>query len=609
MATFWCSARNLASLLFCQVVASRPAALTKAQWITASAPRKCPRYSSRSGLVRSAITIPGKLLPSRVVARTSIGTRSHRPASSLNIRWAMYPAAPVSTTRRLAIGVLLQLDGLHLRFGIARAGRRPGRHGLVDPLAVARVELGRERARVLLEVLPPLRAGDGDDVVPLSQEPGEDELAGFHALLLGDLLDPMDEREVVLEVPVLEARMLTAPVIRGEVAEVLDPSRQEAAAEGRVGDEGDAELPTGGQGLLRRVPVEKRVLALHRAQAVDGMGPPDGRGRRLGEAEVAHLALLDEPGHGPHRIRDGDLRVHTVLVVEIDDIDAQPLETRVAGAADIRGTAVDEIALAIRALDLAELRGEHRLVAPTLERPAQQLLVVSPTVHVRGVQEVDPQVQRVVDDVDGLGVVALAVGAGHGHAPEPDGRDLQVAVPQLAILHGGRSPVLNSTGSPHHSGRRRRRAPDQLAAAGRRLPDPPREGRHRLQQVLEAAGAHEEDLGVGGDHGDVGLPGPALEQPELAEDVALAHLADEPALDPDREVTGEQDVEAVGLVAMDDDVLAALERLDLAEDREARELARGHVLDDTARSRPGLRLEPRPLLRQLQPRQQAPYPT
>src|SRR5439155_16170630 len=95
-------------------------------------------------------------------------------------------------------------------------------------------------------------------------------------------------------------------------------------------------------------------------------------------------------------------------------------------------------ALAVRALDLAELRGEHHLLARALERPAEQLLVVAPAVHVRGVQEVDAQVQRVVDDVDGLGVIALAVGARHGHAPESDGRDLQVAVAQLAILHGGR---------------------------------------------------------------------------------------------------------------------------------------------------------------------------
>ena len=85
---FVCSAQNLASLLSCQVVASSFGALTKPQWMTASAPLKCWRYALRSGLVRSATMMPGTGLPSRVVGRTSIGTRSQRSASSGNMRWA-----------------------------------------------------------------------------------------------------------------------------------------------------------------------------------------------------------------------------------------------------------------------------------------------------------------------------------------------------------------------------------------------------------------------------------------------------------------------------------------------------------------------------------------
>src|SRR5215831_5732102 len=47
--------------------------------------------------------MPGTGLPSRVVGRTSMGTRSHRSASSAYMRWATYPEAPVRTTRRLAM--------------------------------------------------------------------------------------------------------------------------------------------------------------------------------------------------------------------------------------------------------------------------------------------------------------------------------------------------------------------------------------------------------------------------------------------------------------------------------------------------------------------------
>src|SRR4030095_4915323 len=125
-----------------------------------------------------------------------------------------------------------------------------------------------------------------------------------------------------------------------------------------------------------------------------------------------------------------------MLIVEVDHVDAEPLQACVARALDVRGTTVDKVALAVRALDLTELGREDSPDAPAPEREPQQLLVVSPAVHVRGVDEIDPQVERTMHDVDGLLVIALAVRAGHGHAPEPDGRDLELAVPQLAILHG-----------------------------------------------------------------------------------------------------------------------------------------------------------------------------
>src|SRR5436309_10335787 len=117
-----------------------------------------------------------------------------------------------------------------------------------------------------------------------------------------------------------------------------------------------------------------------------------------------------------------------------------------------------------------------------------------------------------------------------------------------------RSPSLGETrreSGAARSGGRRGWAADGLAAADDRLPDAPREGRHRLQEILEAARADEEHLGVGRDDGDVRLATAAVEEAQLAEDVALAQLGDDLALDPHREVTGEQDVEAVRLVVLD----------------------------------------------------------
>jgi hypothetical protein len=41
---------------------------------------------------------------------------------------------------------------------------------------------------------------------------------------------------------------------------------------------------------------------------------------------VADLARLDQLGHRPDRLLDRHLPVHPVLVVEVDRVEAQPLE-------------------------------------------------------------------------------------------------------------------------------------------------------------------------------------------------------------------------------------------------------------------------------------------
>ena len=136
-----------------------------------------------------------------------------------------------------------------------------------------------------------------------------------------------------------------------------------------------------------------------------------GRGARLGEAEVAHLALCDELGHRPDGLLDRRLGVDPVLVVEVDVVDAQALQGALAGAAHVLRAAVDRAArLAVLAgvQPDAELgRQEHLLAAPG-DRGADEPLVGVRPVHVGGVQEVAAQVQRAVDRARRFGVVAAA---------------------------------------------------------------------------------------------------------------------------------------------------------------------------------------------------------
>src|SRR3954453_16150118 len=57
----------------------------------------------------------------------------------------------------------------------------------VDVLEVLVGQLDLARGPVLLEVRDPLGSRDRDDIVALGQDPGERELPGRHALLLGEL--------------------------------------------------------------------------------------------------------------------------------------------------------------------------------------------------------------------------------------------------------------------------------------------------------------------------------------------------------------------------------------------------------------------------------------
>src|SRR6185437_5798241 len=73
------------------------------------------------------------------------------------------------------------------------------------------------------------------------------------------------------------------------------------------------------------------------------------------------------------------------------------------------------------------------LVAPAAgERLAQQGLVVAPAVHVGAVEEVHARVDGVVDDLDALCIVALAVGARQRHAAEADREDAEARAAQFA---------------------------------------------------------------------------------------------------------------------------------------------------------------------------------
>jgi hypothetical protein len=108
---------------------------------------------------------------------------------------------------------------------------------------------------------------------------------------------------------------------------------------------------------------------LHRVRAADRLYA------RLQEAEVAHLALLDQLLDGPGDLLDRHVGVDAVLVEQVDPVGAQPPQRVVYARADCLRAAV-EPGLAAGAEEVeAELGRDHDLLAYGFERLADQLLV------------------------------------------------------------------------------------------------------------------------------------------------------------------------------------------------------------------------------------------
>src|SRR5215217_4244042 len=124
------------------------------------------------------------------------------------------------------------------------------------------------------------------------------------------------------------------------------------------------------------------------------VGTPDRLRSSLGESQETHLARLDELLHRPHRLLDGHLRVHPMLVVEVYRVHAEPPERGVTRSSCVLGPAVDADPAPVLPPLVAELRCEDDLLTPVSYGFADEPLVGERAVHVRGVEEVDAKLYR-----------------------------------------------------------------------------------------------------------------------------------------------------------------------------------------------------------------------
>ena len=125
-----------------------------------------------------------------------------------------------------------------------------------------------------------------------------------------------------------------------------------------------------------------------------------------------------------------------MLVVEVDVVDAEPLQRGVARLLHVLRVAA-HLARAVVVADVAELRREDDLFAAVADRLTDELLVRAAAVHVGRVEEVDPELESALDRRDRLALVGRSVELRHPHASEAEGRDLELLRAKFASVHDG----------------------------------------------------------------------------------------------------------------------------------------------------------------------------
>jgi hypothetical protein len=177
--------------------------------------------------------------------------------------------------------------------------------------------------------------------------------------------------------------------------------------------------------------VEQRELGLQRVDVADRLASLDLLPAVVRETDPPDEALIDQPGHRFPGLLERDRSSGPVELVEVDPLDAQPLETSLAGAAHL--FSAEPRARRSR----SDLGGDKDFVTPALYRTTDDGLRSAAAVDLRGVDPVDPGVDPRMDGLDHplLRVVrTVRVPAGLPRA-EADDRELGSLRAEALRLH------------------------------------------------------------------------------------------------------------------------------------------------------------------------------
>ena len=132
-------------------------------------------------------------------------------------------------------------------------------------------------------------------------------------------------------------------------------------------------------------------------------------------------------------------------LIEVDVVGAETFQARLGGLNDVQPREPDFVRA--RSHAAAYFGRDHHVLTPALQRPTENLFGFTGRVHIGRVEEIDPFVERPVDQRVGLLLVEGADGlplAAEGHGAEAELRDEDTGVGEGTVFHGIISPDLRT---------------------------------------------------------------------------------------------------------------------------------------------------------------------
>src|SRR5581483_4009913 len=131
-----------------------------------------------------------------------------------------------------------------------------------------------------------------------------------------------------------------------------------------------------------------------------------------------------------------------MLIVQIDGLDAQAAQAGLASLADVLGFAVDPDKSPVFSANIPKFRGEHDLSAMSLYCSADQFLISSVAVNIRGIEKRHTQIECAVNYLYRFVIITGAVKIGHSHAAQAEAGHGQSAAAEFAFLHNSFLPIF-----------------------------------------------------------------------------------------------------------------------------------------------------------------------